>query len=394
MLRTPVAHCPAPRLFDTAALPSDHLSTLLGLIYQGPMEETPWASALEYIRRQLDASFATLVLRTPASTRPGLIVNASIYGASLPGEPAYSNDYYALCPFLDLPADQVRTADELFGADGWHASPFYRQYLQALDLRYILAANIRTDDGVECAFFVSRSHGMQDYSAAERDYVAVLLPHLKRAVSLHAQLDAVESERALYAGTIDSMLIGTVILDEAGKVLKSNNAADGLIAAGDGIVLGHGVLGACCPVENRQFQKTIRLALARHVAASSAPVEVCTLSRNSGKAPLSVLIRPIPLNYYARQSHRRPAVAVFIRDPVSTSQTSRDCMRKLFKLTRTETELALLLVDGLTLDQAAIELGIMKNTVRAHLRGIFTKTGATRQATLVKTLLSSVISLA
>jgi hypothetical protein len=32
-----------------------------------------------------------------------LIVNASTYGALLPGEPLYSEHYYAHCPFLTLP---------------------------------------------------------------------------------------------------------------------------------------------------------------------------------------------------------------------------------------------------------------------------------------------------
>ncbi|MFC3106597.1 helix-turn-helix transcriptional regulator [Undibacterium arcticum] len=393
LMATIDSRCGGPQLFETAALPPDQLSTLLGLLYQGPMEATPWSSSLEFIRRQLDASFVTLVLRRPGSVRPGLIVNASVYGASLPGEPSYSNDYYSLCPFIGLPIDQVFTSDEIFGESGWCANQFYKQYLQPLDLRYILGANIRTDDGVECAFFVSRSHGSRDYSATEKAFIRILLPHLKRAVDLHSKLDVVESERSLYAGTIDRMLIGTIILDESGKILKRNSAADSLIATKDGIQVSNGVLEAHCPLENRKFQKVIRLALSNHLAAATSSAEVTTLSRPSGKTPLNVLIRAIPLNYYSEESKRRPAVAVFIRDPVSTSQTSRDMMRKLFKLTRTETELALLMADGLTLDEAADELGIMKNTVRAHLRGIFAKTGATRQATLMKTLLSSVISL-
>jgi DNA-binding CsgD family transcriptional regulator len=379
-------------LFEMAALAPEKLSTLLGLVYQGPMETTPWSSALDFIRRQLEASFVTLVLRRPASTRPGLIVNASAYGTSLPGEPSYSTNYYALCPFVDLPTGQVRTADEIFGESGWCVHKFYKQYLKPLDLRYILAANIRTDDGVECAFFVSRRHGSHDYSASEKAFISVLLPHFRRAVDLHSKLDVVESERSLYAGTIDRMLIGTMILDEAGMVLKCNSAVDGLIAEKDGIQVNRGVLEASCPLDNRRLHKTIRLALANRVAETS-PVEVTTLSRPSGKPPLSVLIRVIPLNYYAEENKRRPAVAVFIRDPVCTSQTSRETVRKLFKLTRTETEIALLMADGLTLDEAADALGIMKNTVRAHLRGIFAKTGATRQATLMKTLLSSVVSL-
>ena len=56
-------------------------------------------------------------------------------------------------------------------------------------------------------------------------------------------------------------------------------------------------------------------------------------------------------------------------------------LHRLFRLTPMETEIALL-VDGLTLDEAAAATGITKNTARAHLRGIFAKTGATRQAVL------------
>ena len=383
----------ASEYFDAAALGPRQLSALLGLVYQGPLEATPWSRLLECIRQQLDASFVTLVLRNPASDRPGLIVNASSYGTLLPGEPSYSEHYYAMCPFTTLPAGQVLTADELFGEPAWCEHEFYLQYLKPLDLRYILAANIRTDDGVECAFFVSRAHRGCDYGQADKALIAILLPHLKRAVDLHSTLDVLESERTLYAGTIDRMLVGTVILDEHGKVMKSNGAADRLFAKQDGIYISHDALHAHCPLENRKFQKTIQSAINNHLIAATARVEATTLSRPTGAMPLSVLMRPIPLNYCAEDKRRRPAVAVFIRDPAGSPQNARVMLRKLFRLTPTETELALLLVDGLTLDEAADALGVTKNTARAHLRGVFAKTGATRQAVLVKTLLNSVVSM-
>ncbi|MGH8355452.1 MAG: helix-turn-helix transcriptional regulator [Pseudomonas sp.] len=380
-------------LFDSAGLSPEQLSRLLGLIYQGPLEATPWSGWLEAIRQQLEARFVTLVLRTPASERPGLIVNASAYGTLLPGEPSYSEQYYSLCPFIAWPADRVLSADEVFGS-AWCEHEFYVQYLRPLDLRYILVANIRTEAGVECAFFVCRGHDGHDYGAADKALIAILLPHLRRALDLHSALDVLESERTLYAATIDRMLVGTVILDEGGKVMKSNQAASRLFASQDGIYTRHDSLRAYCSVENRALQKAILAALGHHLSAASASVEVIALSRPSGEAPLSVLLRPIPLNYCADDSSRRPAVAVFIRDPSGSPQASRAMLRKLFQLTATETEVALLMLDGLTLDEAADALGIMKNTVRAHLRGVFAKTGATRQALLVKTLLNSVVSLA
>lgn len=383
-----------PALYDIAAVDPAGLSEFLGRIYQGPQESIPWSGFLEMLRQRLEASFVTLVLRNPASDRPGLIVNASVFGPLLPGEPSYSEHYYSICPFIDWPVDRVATADEVFGPATWSEHDFYRQYLKPLDLRYILVANIRTDAGVDCAFFVCRNHLDGDFADAEKALVSILLPHLKRAVDLHATLDELNSERMLYAATIDRMLVGTVILDESGKVMKSNAAASRLMAAKDGLYSRHDKLCAHSASENRALQKAIQSVLRLHLCGAASSVEVIALSRPTGEMPLNLLLRPIPLNYQANDSTRRPAVAVFIRDPADSPQASRRLLRKLFQLTATETEVALLMMDGLTLDEAADKLGVMKNTVRAHLRGVFAKTGATRQALLVKTLLNSVVSLA
>lgn len=47
------------------------------------------------------------------------------------------------------------------------------------------------------------------------------------------------------------------------------------------------------------------------------------------------------------------------------------------------------LTHGLTLEEAAKALGIRLNTARAHLRSIFSKTGARRQSELVRFFLNS-----
>lgn len=374
------------------SLPAAELGALLAQLYQGPTEAVPWAGFLENTRQRLDAIFVTLVLRHPATDRPGLIVNASAYGPHLPGEPSYSEQYYALCPFLDLHPDRLFSADELFGEAGWLAHPFYTQYLQPLGLRYILAANLVTPDGVECALFISRGDAGQDFGQAEKTLLQALLPHLKRAVDLHAALDVLKSERALYAEAVDRLLVGTIILDEHGKAIRSNDVAVRLLQARDGLYLSDNTLHAHCPVENRKFRKILESAAQAHAAAVHRS-EVTTLNRPAAATPLSVLVRPIPLSYRSEDKALRPAVAVFIRDPAGSPRNTHASLRKLYQLTPTEIELALLMVDGLTLDEAAARLGVKKNTARAHLRGIFAKTGATRQAVLVKMLLSSVVGM-
>lgn len=54
-------------------------------------------------------------------------------------------------------------------------------------------------------------------------------------MDLHSTVDELDSERLLYAATIDRLLVGTAILDEAGKVMRSNQAAQRLFAARDGL---------------------------------------------------------------------------------------------------------------------------------------------------------------
>src|SRR5471030_1064053 len=55
-------------------------SGLMARIYQGPLENPPWAGALELIRTSLNANYATLILRSPSSDRRGLMVHASELG--------------------------------------------------------------------------------------------------------------------------------------------------------------------------------------------------------------------------------------------------------------------------------------------------------------------------
>ena len=90
---------------------------------------------------------------------------------------------------------------------------------------------------------------------------------------------------------------------------------------------------------------------------------------------------------------RRPAAVLYIRDPEQKAQAPHDIVRQLFNFTPAETGLVMLLADGLSLEEAALELGIRRNTARAHLRSIFSKTDVTRQTELVRIILNSVATL-
>ena len=60
----------------------------------------------------------------------------------------------------------------------------------------------------------------------------------------------------------------------------------------------------------------------------------------------------------------------------------------VFRLSKGQVRLAKLLMGGLDLAEAALQMGVSVNTVRTQLRRIFDKTGVHNQAALVRVLLS------
>lgn len=380
-----------------ASLDLGQIDRLLGAIYEGPMESPPWQGALQLLRDSMRAAHVTLMLRPPSSDSTGIMINTG--PVTRQGVESYETHFFAMDPFVRLPEGEVVTAEELIGRQ-WLQSAVYREYLKPLDIRHLLGADIYTKDGVECRLRVTRAHDAEPFSEQDKAAVRFLLPHLKRSIQLHARLDFLECERQLFAGTVNRMLLGMISISHDGSILETNQEARRILAEKDGIWLSGNSLCIDSSQESRDLQRMIRSALsdtggapAPDAAEGPGVVEAMSVTRPSGRAKLGVLVRAIPLGQWS-ESKQRPAVVVFLRDPESNAaQPSQELVRRLFGLTRMEAQLALLLAEGLTLDEAAEQMNVRRNTARTHLRSIFCKTGVTRQTMLVRLMLNSVLTL-
>ena len=202
---------------------------------------------------------------------------------------------------------------------------------------------------------------------------------------LKSRLQAAELERQVFAGVMDRLLVGVLILDDAGQPVCVTPAAREMLDQADGLRLRGTHLHAAGAAEDRDLQQAIRdaIALARNGSGSSA--RALSVSRPSGLRDLGIVIQALP----AADVAARPSIAIFIRDPERTVAVENEALRHLFGLTPAEAEVARKLAEGLSLEQAAQSLHISRNTARAHLRSIFSKSGITRQSDLVRILLNS-----
>ena len=384
---------PLAEAVPEAPVTLDDYDRLLGALYQGALESPPWQAALQQLRDRLGAAHVTLMLRPPSPESTGVMINTG--SVTQQGVDSYETHFFALDPFVRLSENQVVTAEELIGKQ-WLHSTVYQEYLKPLDVRHLLGADITTKDGIECRLRITRGHEAEPFSESEKGLVKRLLPHLKRSIQIHAQLDFLECERALFAGAVNRLLLGMVSIDQNGTIIETNPEARRILGEKDGIWLAGNNLCLDNSQESRDLQRLLRQALSEvghPEQGGPAMVEAMAVTRPSGRAKLGVLIKTVPMGPFS-ESKQRPAVVVFLRDPESNAaQPSQELVRRLFGLTRMEAQLALLLADGLTLDEAAEQMNVRRNTARTHLRSIFCKTGVTRQTMLVRLLLNSVISL-
>lgn len=96
------------------------------------------------------------------------------------------------------------------------------------------------------------------------------------------------------------------------------------------------------------------------------------------------IIHVLPLQHTALRSGIAPsaAAAVFIAPNVAV--VPPDAIAKLYDLTPAEWIVFARIVQGLTVGEIAVELGVGRATVKTHLLHVFAKTGTKRQAELVK----------
>ncbi|MFJ2331433.1 helix-turn-helix transcriptional regulator [Pseudomonas helleri] len=360
---------------------------LVGEIYEGALDPKLMARALKSFLKLYDANFATLILRVPEQTDTGVMILAGdIEGA---GDVCYMTYPQTSTPFANQPLDQVFTVDDIMSSTEWEQNVYFKMFCGPHDVYHLMGADISTPDGGKLRFRVTRPKHKPNFSANERALCASFLPHLRRASQLHNLIDRSESLSDLYSQAISRLSVATLVLDESGSVLQSNPVADEILARSDGLKLVGGRLEATYPSDNRVLQQLIRSAFDPDAPKSA---EAMSVTRPSGLVNLGVVVESIPSLDWAEEKGQ-PAALVYIRDASSKSLASEVVTKQLFNLTRAETALAMELANGLSLEEAAEALNIRRNTARAHLRSIFSKTGVRRQTELVRIMLNSVVAL-
>ncbi|MFT4518998.1 MAG: DNA-binding CsgD family transcriptional regulator [Halioglobus sp.] len=378
---------------------------LIGLVYQGALEDQPWQSALPALREALDAQVVSLVLRPPTADDQGVILNcvrpekdrnqadASLADPNDWEVSAYREQFFSLDPFINLPLDKVIALEDISPDKELMTSDYYLHYLKPIDLFRILGVDTAEPGGMLARLRFSRRRTEARFLSRERKLLAQITPHLRRAIEIYAKLNRTTSERDVYAGAVNQLSVASIILDEQGRLLTTNAVGQALLDQGQGLSLRDDHLHIDGRDINKELQQSLNIIIKAQQAGETSVVRALRIPRPGGRSDLGLVIRPVPTSQWS-EGQSSPSAAIFISDPDLHESTSRIILGELFELTPAESNLATLLARGLSLAEVSNAQGISQHTARAQLKSIFSKTGVSRQAELVRLVLKSVASLA
>ena len=219
----------------------------------------------------------------------------------------------------------------------------------------------------------------RDIDLHDRHLLEAMAPHFRQAVRLWMRLAEADARLALVEAAGDGMLTALVACDRRLRVHWMNADARRLLDAGGAMRLRHGAL-ACDASDDQQ-------RLGALVAGRS---DRAVLALGGDLGPL--------LHVRATPHLQAPAPIALSPDLVMLVITRPDCtvrydahdIARLFGLTLTEAALAASLANGISVSEFAAARGVAEGTARLHLKRVLAKTGAPRQAELVRRICRSV----
>jgi DNA-binding CsgD family transcriptional regulator len=217
----------------------------------------------------------------------------------------------------------------------------------------------------------------------------MIAPLAKRALP-SSDLVSETTQMELLGNAIANAGFGLVLVTANRKITCANHVAEKLMRGSSGVLRRErGCIYASDFKTSRKLQSLISAASQPFVKALPGSV---ILSNGDGLVPLVAHVVPLsPASTFQPPDHDRPVAGLFIVDCRLGTNNRVSVFADLFALTPAEARVLAQLVSGEGLTIVAKRLNIARSTARTHLDHILEKTGAHRQAELVRLFFETTI---
>lgn len=393
---------------------AEAISALLGPLYEAAASPQHWPQFFEVLNDTIGTGRSFLLLADPENRCD---IELVLGGVDPARQCAYREYFFSHDVVFErfmaakhVYGEWVGTRQSVIADQDYHRSIIYNELAKPQGEHYQCGVALGgLEGGIEGGISISRSLSDGPFNTDEIALLAMLTPHLKRALTMHRVLCRERTHQAELRQTVEMLDLALLSLDGCRRVLRMTPAARAILESRDGIGLDRGFLKAGVPDEQRRLVELVAGAVAtgngngaayayavkRSTStapeAGSAPLwtpasgGAMLISRRPPSRPLQLVVTPFHSSEILLDEH--PAALIFLNDPDARPASRASVLRALYRLSPTECRLADLLAQGCEVSAAAEVMRTSILTARFHLKAIFRKTGTARQSQLVRLVL-------
>ncbi|AZI36126.1 hypothetical protein NT2_04_02020 [Caenibius tardaugens NBRC 16725] len=359
---------------------------LLTALYSGAFEQPLWSTFLDRLRARMGARYAGIIFRPP--DRPANSPVELFSGTRAPPSlnRLYREELYKNDPFLDfnLREGRVYALSDLFIDGNPTHDIFRREVLAPSGIRYMRLVRVSEPSGVST--WISMSRDRDDFSAADSALFSRLAEHFRIALRSYIALEREKMRASIADDMMRRLAFGWISLDAHGRVVETTEQAKRMLKYGQGLrIARNGRLTASDPQTERRLSAAMK-------AIASSPGERPRAMRISTDPWLEMLLAPA--NGEDEGVAGSPVMIAYLQGDTQSESDRYEQIAELFGLLPSEARLALALSRGMSIAEAAENLGITVETARNYSKKIYAKMGARGQNDLIRYILTSVLALA
>ena len=304
-------------------------------------------------------------------------------------EREYTQDYYPQderVPRLrNLSDSRVVPVSDLFTEKETRTSATFNEWLPRSHGRNSLHVRLDGPHGCRIALGFCDPTDPEGWWSPRLNMIERLLPHFRQFVYVRQALASAEAMGASFTELLANRRVGVVHMDRRGVIVTMNDRAREILHRGDGLSDHGGRLRAWLPADDANLNQMLTRALPD--IDNTATSGSIMIRRSPGFPRLALHVNPISVRQMDFGS-RKVGALVLIVDPMSPSAIDPDMVAAALGLTPSESRVAALLAEGSSVRDVAVVTGRRESSIRWHVKQIHRKLGISRQAELVRLVLS------
>ena len=367
---------------------TEQVAALIGDIYDAALDPSRWTAVLQRTRDVIGGSAAVVFSKDARTKR--LQIYHHCGGMDPHYRQLYFDHYEKLDPTTGVQVmsgigEPIGTVD-IMPIEDFQKTSFYQEWRRPQGVVDFVAAALDKTATRAVLFGVFRQHRHGFVDDDTRWRMRQIVPHIRRAILIGKVIEDKTAEAATFADALDGLSAGMFVVDAEGRIVHSNASGQALLDDGAALDGAHGRIRPTDAAAARAL-KDVVAASGDNAAMGIKGIAVPLTGRDGQRYAAHVL--PLTTGDRRRTGARYEAVAaVFVRKAEIEAPSAPDIIAKHYQLTPTELRVLLAIVDIGGVRGTSEALGIGEATVKTHLHRVFGKTGASRQADLVKLVAS------